>query len=160
MEAIVYLIMFVLWLIWARYQASDEVFGKIEANKSKSIFGVEKHTLWTAQRINVGAMLIFTIISTCAALGLQFQFILARAFMFSVILILSFSYFHNGYFYVYSNKLNIINGKKISYPKGWKHDKGSRTEGFEIGYTFRTIMFYASVIILLVGMYYISIKKF
>ena len=140
---------FILWLAWAVFQGQDEAAGKSNMNLIGQAMGTEKHTLWTYQRIIVASIVVSGIFAQSIYLGCIWYYSLLHVAIISAILVLSFSFIHNGSYYMFANMIRDAKGLDLKYT-GWWHDKGANDRnGIELGVYFRTIMFIFSLLILI-----------
>jgi len=136
---------FVLWLAWAIFQGQDEAAGKSKMNLIGKAMGIEKHSLWTYQRIVVALMIVSGILAQSIYLGCVWYYVLLHTAIISVVLVFSFSFAHNAAYYVFSNMIQKEMGEEPKY-KGWNHNKGENTRsGTELGFFQRTVMFGVSL---------------
>jgi len=147
---------FILWLAWAVFQGQDEAAGKSNMNLIGQAMGTEKHTLWTYQRIIVGLIVVSGIFAQSIYLGCIWYYSLLHVAIISAILVLSFSFIHNGAYYIFSNMIRGEEGLDLKYT-GWWHNKGANDrDGIEIGIVHRTVMFIFSLFILMITVIYFN----
>lgn len=133
-----YLIGYIAWIFWAIKQGRQEAFlyiGKDSLQKlgNGSILpqiSSLSHKSWIWERIFVFAGFIAPAIAYDPLIGIAYGFCL----------LFTFSFWHNGYYYLERNELADLVDDPWPYPKGFKHDKG-KTATIEFSFKARSIFF-------------------
>jgi hypothetical protein len=147
-ERVIILVLFLGWLLYCNFEGIREayywyVFG--EANDSvrnnvKSKAG-NIHKLFTYQRSVVASMLCLAFYFLVYDDSLLY---LTNTFIFGVVLILTFSFIHNGAYYSTRNNLD-----KNVYPKRFKDTSTTSTANNEFNYDERKGMFILGILLLI-----------
>lgn len=135
----VIVIPFLVWLLWAKEQGTEEGIYTIakQCNPNKKL--VDMHKRWTIQRTFVGIIALIPLIVFSLFENVNIWILLFNLFLLSVALILSFPFIHDGWFFMTCNKFEDEKDEK-PYPDGFWQNKDGKAK-FDFTVNQRIIMF-------------------
>jgi len=118
MEAMYLVIVLFTWIGFSCMRGVEEAYTAVLKMGAKADYAVIKgkdfHPLWVWQRV---FLLVLGVVFTISLYPLWKG--LFMGLMMGVVMALVYSFFHDGMFYVWRNRIASMLGREKAYPKGW-----------------------------------------